>query len=452
MKEESRTGVHRSLRLGGAALAVSVAALMTACAAPPIVSPAATADGDRELYERAHRILREAPLIDGHNDLPWQYRKRCGNHLEQLDIAADLTTLENPTHTDIPRLRAGGLGGQFWSVYIPIRKYPGQAGDARAVLEQIDLVHRMAARYPEHFEMAYTADDVERIHQSGRIACMIGMEGGHAIENSLAVLRMLYDVGARYMTITHSKSTLWADSATDERRHGGLTKFGKEVIREMNRLGMLIDLSHVSPETMHHALDVSQAPVIFSHSSAYSVCAHVRNVPDDVLKRLEPNGGVVMVTFFPAYVSDGRRHWRTRLDAERERLKALYPEDEGPRQVEAELAAWREANPSPRPTVQQVADHIDHIRRVAGIDAIGIGSDYDGMPPGPVGLEDVSCYPNLVVELLRRGYRDQEIKKIIGLNVLRAMREAERVAARLQQSRPPSDVTREELDGEVSDE
>ncbi len=221
MREESATPVSRSLRPRAAALAASVAALMTACAAPPVVSPAAAADDDRALYDRAHRILRETPLIDGHNDLPWQYHKRCDNHLAQLDIAADLTTLENPTHTDIPRLRAGGVGGQFWSVYIPRPEYPGRAGDTRTVLEQIDLVHRMARRDPDHFEMAYTADDVDRIHQSGRIACLIGMEGGHSIENSLAILRMLYDVGARYMTITHSKSTLWADSATDERRHGG---------------------------------------------------------------------------------------------------------------------------------------------------------------------------------------------------------------------------------------
>ncbi len=423
--------------------------LAAGCAAPSStgsIDPASASTED--LLEHARAILRDTPLIDGHNDLPWQYHKRVNNRLDQLDLHDDLTALDNPTHTDIPRLRAGGVGGQFWSVYIPIAEHGGRDGDVRAVLEQIDLVHRMAQRYPDDFEIAYTADDVERIHASGRIASLIGMEGGHSIENSLAALRMLYDVGARYMTITHSKSTFWADSATDEARYGGLTRFGEEVIREMNRLGMLVDLSHVSAETMHDALDVSRAPVIFSHSSAFSVCGHVRNVPDDVLVRLKENGGVVMVTFLTAYVSEERRHWRERQGNERLRLKSFYRAEHEQDRVETGLAAWRAANPPPDATLAQVVDHIDHIRDVAGIDHLGIGSDYDGMPPGPVGLEDVSCYPNLIVELLRRGYRDDEIRKIVGRNVLRVMRRAERVSARLRRSRPPSDVTREELDGQ----
>lgn len=401
---------------------------------------------DQEILAHVRRLLREVPLIDGHNDIPWQIRSRANNHLSDLDLNSDLTLLDNPTHTDISRMRAGGVGGQFWSVYIPIRQRGGTAGDTRAVLEQIDVVHRMAARYHDDFEMAYNADDVQRIHAAGKIACMIGIEGGHAIENSLGVLRRLYDAGARYMTLTHSLGLLWADSATDDARLGGLSEFGKEVVREMNRIGMLVDLSHVSPETMRDALDVAEAPVIFSHSSAFTICNHPRNVPDDVLRRVRDNGGVVMVTFLQSYVSEELRLWIGAQRAQRDQLSKDYPDPADRAEIDEAIQAWREAHPRPVATLEQVADHIDHMREVAGIDHIGLGADYDGMPPGPQGLEDVSKYPYLFVELLRRGYTDQDVKKIAGLNVLRAMRGVEAAAAVLQAQRPASEMTRQELD------
>ncbi|XOV89951.1 MAG: dipeptidase [Pseudomonadota bacterium] len=402
---------------------------------------------DADALERVTRVLKKTPLIDGHNDLPFQYRRRVGNRLSRMDIADDLTRLERPTHTDIRRLRAGMMGGQFWSVYVPVQEYGGSPGDPASVLMQMDLVKRLAARYPKDLEMAYTAADVRRIHKAGRIASMMGIEGGHAIDNSLAVLRMMYAAGARYMTLTHGKSLAWADSATDVPRHGGLTEFGKEVVREMNRLGMLVDLSHVSTESMHDALDVTEAPVIFSHSSAKALVAHPRNVPDDVLLRVKENRGVVMVTFFYSYVSEPVRQHQVAEAVERARLKAVYPYE--PTLAEAELAKWQEANPAPRATLAEVADHIDHVRRVAGIEHIGIGGDYDGMPPGPLGLEDVSTYPALFVELIQRGCSDSDIAAIAGNNVLRVMAEAEQVARRLQKERAPSDVLIEDLDTEA---
>lgn len=435
----------RRIRRCGLVMGLALLGLGSCASAPDLREGAEWNDEQR--LARVHAILADTPLIDGHNDIPWQYRQRAGNHLDGLDLAADLTKLDNPTHTDIPRLRAGRVGGQFWSVYIPIRRPGGSDGDARIVFEQIDLVHRMVERYSDTFEIACTADDVERIHKSGKIASMMGMEGGHSIENSLGVLRMLYAAGARYMTLTHSLGLFWADSATDEARADGLSAFGVEVVREMNRLGMLVDLSHVSPATMHDALDVAEAPVIFSHSSAFEVCRHPRNVPDDVLARLRDNGGVVMVTFFPWYVSEELRAWMEAERAERDRLSAAHPDPAQRSQVDEGLEAWRAANPRPWPTLSQVADHIDHVRQVAGIDHIGLGSDYDGMPPGPVGLEDVSKYPMLFVELLRRGYRDDDLRKIAGRNVLRVMRECERVASRLQSEREASSATREQLDG-----
>ena len=377
-----------------------------------------------ELAQRVAQVLRETPLIHGHNDIPWQIRRRVDNDLSLLDLNADLTLIDNPTHTDIPRLHRGMLGGQFWSVYVPIREYGGTAEHVQQVIEQIDVVHQMADRYSDTFEMAYTAADVERIHRNGKIASLIGIEGGHAINDSLAVLRQMYQLGARYMTLTHSKSVRWADSATDEPRHGGLTKFGEAVIREMNRLGMLVDISHVSPEAMQDGMTISKAPVIFSHSSAYAVVPHVRNVPDDMLELVDENNGVVMVTFFPSYVSEATRLHGAKLAAKREQLSAKLSEEE----VEGKLATWREMNPAPRPTLEQVADHIDHIRDIAGIDHIGIGGDYDGMPPGPIGLEDVSTHPALFVELLRRGYSDDDIARIAGRNILRVMRDAEEIA------------------------
>jgi membrane dipeptidase len=398
---------------------------------------------DPALVERARKLLDEVPLIDGHNDLPWEYRKRVQNHLEKIDLEGDTSKLDPPLHTDIPRLRRGGVGGQFWSVYVPV-EIPG-ADAVQTTLEQIDDVHRLAERYPETFEIARSADDVVRIHRAGRIASLIGMEGGHSIHNSLAALRQLYAAGARYMTITHSKNTDWADSATDAPKHGGLTRFGEEVVREMNRLGMLVDLSHVSPETMKEAMAVSAAPVIFSHSSARALDDHPRNVPDDVLRLVARNGGVVMVTFVPSFVSEEVRAWNALEDAEEARLKALFPGD--PERVKRDLDAWRQKQPAPRATLEQVADHIEHVRKLAGIDHVGIGSDFDGITSVPLGLEGVDDFPALLAELLRRGWSDEEVKKLAGLNALRVFREAERVSQRLKKERPASDALIEELDG-----
>lgn len=408
--------------------------LLSACAA--------TRDPDPHAHVMA--LLEQTPLIDGHNDVPGQYLRRARNHVADIDFH---DTRDLGMHTDLTRLRAGGLGGQFWSVYIPASDNGFEPGDARRVLIQMDLVKRLAARYPDHLEMAYTADDVVRIHRAGRIASMMGMEGGHAIEDSLAVLRQLYDAGARYMTLTHSRNTNWADSATDEPEHGGLTEFGREVVREMNRTGMLVDLSHVSAETMHDALDVAAAPVIFSHSGAFAVAQSPRNVPDDVLARVRENGGVVMVVFLVEYVSEELRQYREAHRAERDRLRALHEgQPDAAEKVAAALREYEAANPPPVATVQRVADHVDHIRRVAGIDHIGIGSDYDGMRGAPEGLEDASKYPNLFVELMARGYSDEDLRKIAGLNVLRVMRECEAIAERLQRERPASDALIDELD------
>jgi membrane dipeptidase len=388
--------------------------------------------GDAALLDRARALHKQVPLIDGHNDYPWAVRENVARDLSKLDITKPQPTI----HTDIARLRAGGVGGQFWSVYTP-SDFQGQTA-VTATLEQIDIVHQMMKRYPDTFELALTADDVERIFKKGKIASLIGMEGGHSIDNSLAALRMFYRLGARYMTLTHSKNTPWADAATDTPQHGGLTPFGEEVVREMNWLGMLVDLSHVSPDTMRDAINVSAAPVIFSHSSARAINDVPRNVPDDVLAMLPKNGGIVMVTFVPGFLSPKVTAWNAAQTAERNRLQQQYPHDEDARR--RGLEAWLKANPEPRATVADAADHIDHIKKVAGIDHIGIGGDFDGITSVPQGLEDVSKYPALTVELLRRGYTDDEIKKILGLNILRVMRAVEGVAAKLQKERGPSTV------------
>lgn len=376
------------------------------------------------------QLLKQVPLIDGHNDVPWQYRDRT-NDFSALDLAHDTAGLTPPMHTDIPRLRAGGIGGQFWSVYVPVKLSGADA--VQATLEQIDVVHRMCARYPETFELALTAEDVERIHRQGKIASLIGMEGGHSINNSLATLRMMYRLGARYLTLTHVKNTDWADAAGDEARHHGLTPFGEDVVREMNRLGMLVDLSHVTDDTMRAALRVAKAPVIFSHSSARAMCDHVRNVPDEVLQMTKTNGGVVMVCFLPSYTTEVDRKDGELARAERDRLIGLHGDDR--QKVWAGMAEWRKTHPDPQAaTLSDVADHIDHIRKVIGVDHIGVGGDFDGFTGGIKGLEDVSKYPDLLAELLRRGYSQDDIKKIAGLNVLRVLRAAEQVAKELQAS------------------
>lgn len=403
---------------------------------------------DAKRMEEIRQILREVPLIDGHNDVPWQYRVRVKNHVDQLDLSQDLSTLKPDMHTDFARLEKGGLGAQFWSVYVPA-SFTGSEG-LRATIEQIDLVHRLVARYPEKLELALTADDIERIHRSGKIASMIGMEGGHSIANSLAALRMMYDMGARYMTLTHSQNIDWADACTDKPRLGGLSAFGKEVVREMNRLGMLVDISHVAPDTMHDALDTAVAPVIFSHSSARGVTENPRNVPDDVLARLPQNGGVVMITFVPDFVSQASNDHGKKARVVELALKDQFPGE--PDKIEAELEKWMAENPAPRATLNDVADHIDHVRKIAGIDHVGIGGDYDGITSVPVGLEDVSKYPDLLLELSRRGYTNEDLKKIVGLNLLRVMRAAEAKAAELRKERKPSDVLIEEVDPPLAGE
>jgi len=353
-----------------------------------------------DLLARARALHREVPLIDGHNDYPWALRE---NNAERDLSKLDIRMPQPKIHTDIPRLRAGGVGGQFWSVYVPVM-LQGPAA-IRATLEQIDVVHRMVRKYPDTFELATTAGDVERIFKAGRIASLIGMEGGHSIDASLATLRMFHAAGARYLTLTHSANVPWADSGTDMPKLGGLSAFGEEVVREMNRLGMMVDLSHTSPETMQDAIRVSEAPVIFSHSDARALNDHGRNVPDAVLGLLPKNGGIVMVTFVPGFLTKGGKA-----------------------------------------TLADAANHMDHIRKVAGPDHVGIGGDFDGITTVPVGLEDVSTYPALTAELLRRGWPEADVRKALGLNVLRVMRRVEDVAARLQKQREPSTATIEQLD------
>ncbi|MEX2663539.1 MAG: dipeptidase [Vicinamibacterales bacterium] len=393
------------------------------------LSPAAQT-GDAALLERARALHKQVPLIDGHNDYPWAVRENVQRDIDKLDISKPQPAI----HTDIARLKAGGVGGQFWSVYTP-SDYAGQTA-VTATLEQIDIVHQMMRKYPETFELALTAADVERIFKSGKIASMIGMEGGHSIDNSLAALRMFHRLGARYLTLTHSKNTPWADAATDTPQHGGLSPFGEQVVREMNWLGMLVDLSHVSPDTMADAIRVSEAPVIFSHSSARAINDVPRNVPDNVLQMLPGKGGIVMVTFVPGFLSPKVTAWNALQTAETARLQQQFPDDEAARK--AGLDAWTKANPVPRATVGDTADHIDHIRKVAGIDHVGLGGDFDGITSVPQGLEDVSTYPVLTAELLRRGYKDDEVKKVLGLNILRVMKAAEGVSAKLRKQRGPS--------------
>jgi membrane dipeptidase len=387
--------------------------------------------------ERARKILRSVPLIDGHNDLPWEIRM---SETAPLDVAAYDLRGRTPGHTDLDRLKAGQVGAQFWSIYVPGEVK--DSGYARIQLEQFDIARRMIARYPDRLAPALTAADIEREFKRGRVASLLGMEGGHVIENSLGALRVYYELGARYLTLTHNVTLDWADAAADSARHGGLTEFGREVVREMNRLGMLVDLSHVSPGTMSDALDVAAAPVIFSHSSARALTNHTRNVPDSILRRLPKNGGAVMVTFVPAFVSQEVADWEAAAEAEGRRLEAVGDS------VERERLAneWRAAHPRPPATLSQVADHIEHVRKVAGVDHVAIGSDFDGITETPVGLGDVSTFPDLFAELIRRGWSDDDLRKLAGKNLLRVLRAAESTAARLRRERGPSARTIDQLD------
>jgi len=441
MQKAAWTGLGR-IRIGNALTSLALTSLLLLGIALPSAATRAASPND-DYAMRVARILRATPLIDGHNDLPWEIRDRFKSDLGAIDLGADTAKLPYPADaaalmTDIPRLRAGLVGGQFWSVWIPVQIQGYEA--VQTTIEQIDLVKRMTAQYPGTFEMAYTAADVRRIHKAGRIASLIGIEGGHQINDSLAVLRQMYDLGARYMTLTHVTNTSWADAATDTPAHHGLTPFGENVVREMNRIGMLVDLSHVSPATMRAALAVSSAPVIFSHSGARAIVDHPRDVPDDVLALLPKNGGVVMVNFCPCYVSEARNRWEADRAAEQARYSSppyggLYIGQ--PDRAAAALAAWDRDHPRPQTTLAQVADHIEHVRRIAGIDHVGLGSDFDGIPDAPVGLEAVDKYPALLEELMRRGWNDTDIAKLAGENVLRVMTAAEQASVRLRASGAP---------------
>jgi membrane dipeptidase len=419
----------------------------------PVVAVAASAkDASDRVAARVDAVLAKTPVIDGHNDMPWTIRDRFGGDLSKIDLSSDTSKLAPPAGepammTDIPRLRAGHVGAQFWSVWIPVTT-TGPAA-VQTTIEQIDLVKKIAARWPRDFAMAYTAADIRRAEREGRIASLIGVEGGHQIDDSLAVLRQYYDLGARYMTLTHSSNTAWADSATDAPKHNGLTPFGKAVVREMNRIGMLVDLSHVSEATMRSALEISRAPVIFSHSSARALTDHPRDVPDEVLHLVAANGGIVMVNFAPGYVSEARRRWDADFEAEKARLDSppfggLYIGD--PERAKAELEKWKTEHPAPPVGVNDVADHVQHIRDVAGVEHVGIGSDFDGIPEAPTGLDGVDKYPALFAELARRGWSDADLTRLAGGNLLRVMEGAEAAAARLRATELPAEATIDALD------
>ena len=412
-------------------------------ALPCIALAALPSAKDKALSARVDRVLTETPVIDGHNDLPWGIRTDFGN-VGNIDLSADTSNLRGKTGdgdvhlmTDIPRARKGHLGAQFWSVWIPATTTGPEA--VQMTLEQIDIVRTMVAKYPKDFEMASTAADIQRIEKSGRIASLIGVEGGHQINNSLPVLRDYYALGVRYMTLTHSKNTDWADSATDKPAHQGLTPFGRAVVHEMNRLGMLVDLSHVSPETMKAALETTRAPVIFSHSSARALDDHPRDVPDDVLRMVKQNHGVVMVNFYPPFISQAVATWDADRAGASAKFDALYVGQ--PDRAKAAMDQWKKEHPQPKATIAQVADHIDHIRKIAGVESVGIGSDFDGIEITPEGLEGVDTYPALFAELARRGWTDGELAALAGRNLLRVMREAEQVAAKLQAQEASSNAT-----------
>jgi membrane dipeptidase len=375
------------------------------------------------LTDEGRKVHFESFVFDGHNDLPWELRTTADSSFDKRDIRQPQPKM----HTDIPRLRKGGVGAQFWSVYVPSETM--KKGTAlHDTLEQIELVKTMIARYPDVFEQARTASDVERIVKAGKIASLMGVEGGHAIEDSIENLRRLHALGAGYMTLTHSDTLAWADAATDTGKHDGLNAFGEEVVREMNRLGMLVDLSHVSDETMKDAIRISKAPIIYSHSSARAVANHPRNVPDDVLNLVKQNGGVVMINFFPGFVVPKSAEIMRNMFDRRRELRAAFPKDED---FQRENRRWERQNDYPAGTIHDVIAHIDHVAKVIGVDYIGLGSDYDGIGKCPAQLEDVSTYPLITQELLNRGYKPAEIHKIMSGNILRVMRGAEKVAAEL---------------------
>jgi membrane dipeptidase len=394
-------------------LVLPFAVMLAAVARPDNARPNR---GQVTVSDAARRIHESAIVIDGHNDLPWELRTLGNSSFVTIDISKPQKRLM----TDIPRLRAGGIGAQFWSVYVPAET--AKDGTAvRKTLEQIDVVHRMIRQYPNDFALALTVDDIVRIHKQGKIASLIGIEGGYSIDNSLGVLRMMFALGVRYMTLTHTASLDWADSATDEPKAHGLSKFGEQVVAEMNRLGMFVDISHVSAETMKHVLRVTRAPVIASHSSAFAIAGHPRNVPDDVLKLVATNGGVIMVNFYPTFVlPEGARHYEIQKE-----LKKQYPNEQ---EYRTAMRKWERENPTPPATVHHIVDHIEHIIKVAGIDNVGLGSDFDGIPKVPQQLEDVSTYPVITQALLDRGYTAEQIKKVLGGNLLRAMRQMEAAA------------------------
>lgn len=409
-------------------LVPSVEGSLSEAAPEPEIDPA---------LQEALAALEIAPVFDGHNDVPYQLRIRYENQLDGFDFTDTAGTGANHPQgrvmqTDLNRLEEGRVGAQFWSVFVSVQQTEPEA--VRQTMEQIDVIKRLIAMYPDQMAYADNADEIESAMADGKIASIIGMEGGHSVGSSLAVLRQMYDLGARYMTLTHFSNTPWADSATDTPEHGGLTDFGKDVVREMNRLGMLVDLSHVSEETMMDALDVTRAPVIFSHSGARAVNGHSRNVPDSVLLRLPDNGGIVMVDAVPGYLNNERHGWFAERVAVEARQNSLHRGQ--PLVVEAALAEWDAANPEPVTTVEHMADHIDHIRTLIGVEYIGIGGDFDGIPSGPVGFEDVSGYPRLFAELVRRGYSQVELELIANRNILRVLREAERYSARAANERP----------------
>jgi membrane dipeptidase len=373
------------------------------------------------LTDEARALHKDCLLVDGHNDLPWQYREKKDLSFLTLDISRP----QKGIHTDIPRLREGGVGAQFWAAFVPVSTTKEHIA-IKQTLEQIDVIHRFVRAYPDTFEFARTADDIIRIRKAGKIASLIGVEGGHSIDDSLGVLRTYYDLGVRYMTLTHSENTDWADSSTDKPKSNGLSPFGVEVVQEMNRIGMMVDISHVSADTMRHVLKVTKVPVIFSHSSAFAKAEHPRNVPDDVLKQLPANGGLVMVNFYSGFIVPEAARIRQKMFEVGRDLKAKYPDE---KEFQAAMAAYRKDNPIPRGSIHDVVNHIEHIIKTAGIDHVGIGSDFDGIDSTPEQLEDVSKYPLITQELLNRGYKAEQIRKVLGENFMRVFRAVEKAAA-----------------------